>query len=144
MADHVKNKLRLAATDLDLSISAVLVTEVEKEGAITVPARTLAELVRELPDGNISLEVIGGRLEVRFQKGHHIIAGTPAEEFPSLPEMNTNKAIRVLAGDVLRMIRKTLFAVSKDETRPALNGVLWETQGDAMVMVATTYIVICP
>lgn len=136
-ADHVKNQLRLAATDLDLSISSVLVTEVEKEGAITVPARTLAELVRELPEGNISLEVIGGRLEVRFKKGHHIIAGTPAEEFPSLPEMNTAKAIRVPAGDVLRMIRKTLFAVSKDETRPALNGVLWETQGDAMVMVAT-------
>jgi len=136
-ADHVKNELRLAATDLDLSISSVLEIQVDKSGAITVPARTLAELVRELPEGNISLEVIGGRLELRFKKGHHIIAGTSAEEFPSLPEINLNKAIRVPAADLLRMIRKTAFAVSRDETRPALNGVLWETQGEAMVMVAT-------
>jgi DNA polymerase-3 subunit beta len=110
---------------------------VEKEGAITVPARTLAELVRELPEGTIYFEVIGGRLELRFKHGHHIIAGTPAEEFPSLPDVNLKKAIRMPAADLLRMIRKTIFAVSRDETRPALNGVLWETEGESMVMVAT-------
>jgi DNA polymerase-3 subunit beta len=135
--DHTKKQLHLAATDLDLSLSSVIDLQVDKSGSITVPARTLAELVRELPEGNVNLEVIGGRLEIRFKQGHHIIAGTPAEEFPSLPDVNRNKAIRVPASDLLRMIRKTMFAVSKDETRPALNGVLWETQGDSMVMVAT-------
>lgn len=135
--DHLKNTLQLSATDLDLSLSAELETPVSKDGAITVPARTLAELVREIPEGKIDFEVIGGRLELRFKHGHHIIAGTSAEEFPSLPEINLKKAIRLPASDLVRMIRKTIFAVSKDETRPALNGVLWETQGEAMVMVAT-------
>lgn len=135
--DRLKNTLQLSATDLDLSLSAELETPVSKDGAITVPARTLAELVREIPEGNIDFEVIGGRLELRFKHGHHIIAGTSAEEFPSLPEINLKKAIRLPASDLVRMIRKTIFAVSKDETRPALNGVLWETQGEAMVMVAT-------
>lgn len=135
--DHVKNKLQLSATDLDLSLSAELDTPVSKDGAITVPARTLAELVREIPEGSIDFEVIGGRLELRFKQGHHIIAGTSADEFPALPEVNLKKAIRLPASDLLRMIRKTIFAVSRDETRPALNGVLWETQGESMVMVAT-------
>lgn len=136
-ADQVKKRLRLAATDLDLSLSAEFEVSVDKGGAITVPARTLAELVRELPEGKVSFEVIGGRLELRFAHGHHIIAGTPAEEYPGLPDINLKKAIRLPAGDLLRMIKKTIFAVSRDETRPALNGVLWETQGDSMVMVAT-------
>ena len=135
--DHLKNTLQLSATDLDLSLSAELETPVSKDGAITVPARTLAELVREIPEGKIDFEVIGGRLELRFNQGHHIIAGTSADEFPSLPEVNLKKAIRLPASDLVRMIRKTIFAVSRDETRPALNGVLWETQGEAMVMVAT-------
>lgn len=136
-ADEVKNHLLLAATDLDLSLSSELDVAVDKPGAITVPARTLADLVRELPEGKVQLEVIGGRLELRFKHGHHIIAGTPADEFPARPDVNLKKAIKIPAKDLLRMIRKTIFAVSKDETRPALNGVLWETQGDSMVMVAT-------
>ncbi len=136
-SDHLKNTLQLSATDLDLSLSAEIETPVSKDGAITVPARTLAELVREIPEGTIDFEVIGGRLELRFKHGHHIIAGTSADEFPSLPEVNLKKAIRLPASDLVRMIRKTIFAVSKDETRPALNGVLWETQGESMVMVAT-------
>ena len=136
-ADPLKKKLILAATDLDLSMSSEFETPIDKEGAITVPARTLAELVREIPDGIIQFEVIGGRLELRFANGHHIISGTSADEFPSLPEVNLKKAIRIPASDMLRMIKKTLFAVSRDEARPALNGVLWETQGDSMVMVAT-------
>jgi DNA polymerase-3 subunit beta len=135
--DHVKNCLHLSATDLDLSLSAELETPVSKDGAITVPARTLADLVREIPEGTIQFEVIGGRLELRFKQGHHIIAGTSAEEFPSMPDVNLKKAIRLPSSDLLRMIRKTIFAVSRDETRPALNGVLWETQGESMVMVAT-------
>jgi len=136
-ADQVKKRLFLAATDLDLSLSAELEVTVDKAGSVTVPARTLADLVRELPEGNVSFEVIGGRLELRFAHGHHIIAGTPSEEYPALPDVNLKKAIRMPAADLLRMIKKTIFAVSRDETRPALNGVLWETQGDAMVMVAT-------
>ena len=136
-ADQVKKRLHLAATDLDLSLKAEIEAQVDKPGSITVPARTLADLVRELPEGTVYFEVIGGRLELRFASGHHIIAGTPAEEFPSLPEVNLKKAIRIPAADMLRMIRKTLFAVSRDEARPALNGVLWETEGDSMVMVAT-------
>jgi DNA polymerase-3 subunit beta len=136
-ADQAKGTLLLAATDLDLSVSSNLDVAVDKEGAVTVPARTLADLVRELPEGKVQVEVIGGRLEIRFKQGHHIIAGTTADEFPALPEINLKKAIRIPAKDLLRMIKKTIFAVSRDETRPALNGVLWETQGDAMVMVAT-------
>ena len=141
--------LSIAATDLDLSIRTQVPAAVEKKGRITVPARTLAEITREWPEAELSIEVqddrlkLSGRLgDADSSEGAYSLAGMEAEEFPSMPtaldgiSLNLGGA-EAEAGVLVDMINKTSFAVSRDDTRPVLNGVLWRIDTQGMEMVAT-------
>ena len=141
--------LSLAATDLDLSIRTQVPAAVEKKGRITVPARTLAEITREWPEAELSIEVqedrlkLSGRLgEAESSEGAYSLSGMDADEFPNMPTALDGVSL-VLGGDeaeanvLVDMINKTAFAVSRDDTRPVLNGVLWRIDAKGMEMVAT-------
>jgi DNA polymerase-3 subunit beta len=131
------DKIELGATDLDLSVTCGLAAKVGKGGATTVPARTFAEMVRELPEEDVSVTVTNNRMEIRSGRGVYKISGIPADEFPKLPTLPMAGEV-LLPGEQLRMmVRKTAYAVSIDDTRPALNGILWQTDGEGMHMVAT-------
>ena len=141
--------LSLAATDLDLSIRAEIPAAIEKKGRITVPARTLAEITREWPDAELSIEVQDDRLKLSgrlgkadSKKGVYSLSGMAADEFPNMP--TSLEGVGLTLGDdeadtsvLVDMINKTVFAVSRDDTRPVLNGVLWRIDGQGMQMVAT-------
>ena len=141
--------LSLAATDLDLSIRAEIPAAIEKKGRITVPARTLAEITREWPDAELSIEVQDDRLKLSgrlgkadSKKGVYSLSGMAADEFPNMP--TSLEGVGLTLGDdeadtsvLVDMINKTAFAVSRDDTRPVLNGVLWRIDGQGMQMVAT-------
>lgn len=127
----------LAATDLEISISTRMEIKPDKPGAITVQAKTFAEIIRELPETELTLSSESNRIEVSTKTGHFKISGIPADEFPKIPEYNSAKEIRISGRDFVKMVRMTSFAVSVDESRPALNGILWQTSGDKMIMVAT-------
>lgn len=142
--------LKLAATDLDLSIRTEVRAAVDRTGRVTVPARTLAEITREWPEAEIEIELNEGRLILSGRlggadsgEGRYSLAATSPDEFPEMPRTLEGVTVDFTAdgdldGDLLaRMIDKTSFAVSRDETRPVLNGVLWRIDGDGMVMVAT-------
>ena len=129
--------IMFAATNLEISISTVLEMKVEEAGSLTVHAKTLTDIIRELPETEITVSADKNRLVMLTKTGEFKISGIPGDEFPRIPEYNTAKEIRLPAGDFVNMVRKTSFAVSQDESRPALNGVLWQTSGDKMVMVAT-------
>lgn len=150
LLDCQEDRLVLCATDLDLSIRTRVVAAVDTPGRITVPARTLAEITREWPESAIDLVLDDGRLvlsgplgEGAGGEGRYALPSTPAEEFPEMPEdlqglRLSFQAETPLDGAVLRtMIDKTSFAVSSDETRPVLNGVLWRIGPEIMTMVAT-------
>ncbi len=140
--------VRLSATDLDISIHCGLQASVEVPGATTVPARKFAEIVRELPNEAVVLTAEEGRVTLQRQggaEGTYTLMSVPAEDFPELPgevegpEMTFPEAEgasedRHVLGD---MIFRTAFAVSRDETRPVLNGVLWQVGEGRMTMVAT-------
>lgn len=129
--------LQLAATDLDLSVSCKIPAKVTKAGTTTIPARTFAEMVRELPDEDVVVNVTGNRMEIKTGRGVYKISGMPAEEFPKLPAMPPSGENRI-PGDLLKsMVRRTVYAASVDPTRPALNGILWQANGKGMHMVAT-------
>ena len=141
--------LSLSATDLDLSIRTEIPAVVEKRGRITVPARTLAEITREWPEAELSIEVqddrlkLSGRLgEADSSEGAYSLSGMEADEFPNMPTSLEGVSLE-LGGDegdasvLIDMINKTSFAVSRDDTRPVLNGVLWRIDGQGMQMVAT-------
>ena len=137
LVEALENKLKISATDLDISITASIDCTVTKKGAAALPARILFEIIKELPEAEISVETSGSRVELKVPNGSYKIASVPPEDFPKLPAVNTKKEIKIQAGDLVSMIRKTTFACSDDETRPALNGVLWQTKGEKMQMVAT-------
>jgi len=130
-------EISLSATDLDLSISTSLPGKVTKPGMTTMPARTFAEIIRELPGEEITCTEQNNRMEIKAGHGVYRISGMSADEFPKLPEIKGAGKAKIPVSQLVEMVKKTVYAVSVDETRPALNGVLWQASGNSMHMVAT-------
>lgn len=130
-------RLEIAATDLDLFVTCSIPAKVSKAGSSTVPARHFAEMVRELPEGDVAINVTSNRMEIRAGQGIYRISGMPADDFPKLPALPGAGEVMVPGDQLSGMVHRTSYAVSNDDTRPALNGVLWDTNGDTMHMVAT-------
>lgn len=127
--------VELAASDLELGIKTVVVATVIEPGAITVPAKKLDQIVRELPFDDVTLETkANDRVEIVSGAARFMLAGLDAEEFPPIADMG-NKHIDFEAGVAKDAIRKTLYCVSTEETRHFLNGVYLELE--ALAMVAT-------
>lgn len=135
--ESLDDKIKVSATDLEVSISITLECGVSKKGVAVLPGRILFDIVKELPEAEISFEGTSNRVELKVPNGSYKIACAAVEDFPKLPTVNVKKQIEIDGNDLVSMIRRTTFACSKDETRPALNGVLWSTKGDLMTMVAT-------
>ncbi len=131
-------ELHVSATDLDLAVSSEHACEVLKEGALAVSAKHLYEIVRSLPEQQVTLKKASNNyLEVRSGPSEFRIVGLPAEDFPALPRFDKVPFVSVAPADILEMIERTQFAVSNDETRYNLNGVFFEPAGGAVRMVAT-------
>ncbi|RKX26616.1 MAG: DNA polymerase III subunit beta [Candidatus Zixiibacteriota bacterium] len=137
LIEALESKLKISATDLDISITVSMDCKVTKKGSVVLPARMLSDIIRELPESEITVETSAQRVELKVPNGSYKIAAVPPEDFPKLPSVNTKKEISINSPDFIAMVQKTTFACSSDETRPALNGVLWQTNGDRMQMVAT-------
>jgi DNA polymerase III subunit beta len=130
--------IRLSGTDLDIAVSTEVAADVDAQGAITIPARKLQEIARELPPSPVKIASAGEqRITLDCGRSHFKILGLPRDEFPSFPAVRFNESWRVRAGDLKKLIHHTSFAVSTEESRPILNGVLWELRPERMRMVAT-------
>jgi DNA polymerase-3 subunit beta len=130
--------LHVSATDLDLSVSSEHPCELLKEGAVAVSAKHLYEIVRALPEQEVSLKRAGNNyLEVRSGPSEFRIVGLPAEDFPALPKFEKVAFVDVVPAELLEQIERTAFAASTDETRYNLNGVFFEPQGPILRLVAT-------
>ena len=130
--------VRLSGTDLDIAVSTEVQADVEAQGAITVPAKKLSEIARELPPSPVRIAAAGEqRVTLDCGKSHFKILGLPRDEFPSFPSVRFNEAWRIRSGELQKLIAHTAFAVSTEESRPILNGVLWELRPELMRMVAT-------
>jgi DNA polymerase-3 subunit beta len=133
-------KLELAATDLEVGIRGAQPAKVQKPGTLTISARKLYDIVRELPDETISLEATSNAyLDLRCGRARFTLAGTDAEEYPSLPDFAPGRMVRLQAAVLSQMIEGTMYAASQDETRYNLNGVYFEVLPETgrIRMVAT-------
>src|SRR5919204_6339199 len=130
--------IRLSGTDLDIAVSTEVAADVETSGAITIPAKKLSEIARELPPSPVKIAAAGEqRVTLDCGRAHFKILGLPRDEFPSFPAVRFNESWRVKSADLQKLISHTSFAVSTEESRPILNGVLWELRPERMRMVAT-------
>jgi DNA polymerase-3 subunit beta len=130
--------IRLSGTDLDIAVSTEVAADVEAPGAITIPAKKLSEIARELPPSPVKIASAGEqRVTLDCGRSHFKILGLPRDEFPSFPAVRFNESWRIRSGELQKLISHTSFAVSTEESRPILNGVLWELRPEMMRMVAT-------
>ncbi len=129
--------LVITATDLDLSIRVVCNAEVRQGGALTVLAKKLHDIVRLLPEADINFKLGGGeRLTLTCEKAVFKIVGLPQDNFPTIPAF-TGKKVRLKASTLSEMIRRTIFAITQEESRYALGGALLRLSPDHLQMVAT-------
>ncbi|HVI29365.1 DNA polymerase III subunit beta [Hansschlegelia sp.] len=118
--------LKLQATDLDLEIVETTPAEVTQAGATTVPAHTFYDIVRKLPDGSqVSLEMGGerGTLVIRAGRSRFTLQTLPDSDFPDLAAGELPVRFQIASADLRRLIDKTQFAISNEETRYYLNGI---------------------
>ncbi|HMT13648.1 MAG TPA: DNA polymerase III subunit beta, partial [Aestuariivirga sp.] len=121
-----KDVVRLIATDLDIEIVETVAAEVAREGAATVPAHMLYDIVRKLPEG-AQLELDqgpdGSRVNIFAGKSRFALQALPPEDFPDLASGEMANSFAVPVSDLKALIEKTRFAISTEETRYYLNGI---------------------
>jgi DNA polymerase-3 subunit beta len=127
----------MSGTDLDVAVRVRVPAEVTEPGSLTAPGRKLQEITRELPDQPVEVSTRSDQIELKCGRSHFKLNGLPADEFPALPSVGFGEGWAVKGGDLHRLIHHTAFAVSTEESRPILNGVLWELRSGEMRMVAT-------
>ncbi len=127
-----KSALHLKATDLDLEIVESIAAEVSPGGSTTVPAHMFYEIVRKLPEGSqVVLEASGDRavLAIRAGRSRFTLQTLPDSDFPDLAAGEMTHKFKLAAGDLKRLIDKTQFAISTEETRYYLNGIYLHVVG---------------
>jgi DNA polymerase-3 subunit beta len=132
------SEVRLTTTDLDVGVRGSFEAQIEKEGATTLPARRLFTIIRELPSSEIQFDVDGkNAASIRSGQSFFKILGLPEEEFPPLPKFDDSKVVTMRQKDLRDGLRKTSYAISTDETRYVLNGVLFSFKDNKLTLVAT-------
>ena len=130
--------LRLSATDLYLSVTSTANAEIKNGGTIALAARTLFEIVKSLPEGEVSLQVVGNHAaEIRSGKVRFKIPGMPGADFPALPSPGSAEFAALDVEELGRLISLTHYSMSSDETRPHLACALFEGDGKTVRMVTT-------
>jgi DNA polymerase-3 subunit beta len=138
LVETTERGIRLSGTDLDMAVSTEVIADVESQGAITIPAKKLAEIVRELPSAPVRVSTTGEqKVTIECGRSRFRLLGLPRDEFPSFPAVKFADSWRIRSGELQKLIAHTAFAVSTEESRPILNGVLWELRPEQMRMVAT-------
>jgi DNA polymerase-3 subunit beta len=133
-ADHIT----LTGTDLEVSIRCVVPqVDVEKEGVVLLPADKLSQIVRELADETLAIELTEGAVNIQGEGTHFRIYSQDPSEFPPVPQFDGQPDVIVTVGVLRRLMETTAFAAARENTRYAINGVLWERKGKKLQLVAT-------
>ena len=139
LIEATEESLILTTTDLDIGVTSKISIKPQITGAITIPAKKFLDIIKELPDGEtISVSVKKNNL-VNIECGKSVfkIMGLPKEEFPQLPEFKDKDSLTLQQKKLKAMLRLTGFAISHDESRYVLNGVLFVIKPTHIRLVAT-------
>ena len=131
-------KTTLRTTDLELTIDLEISVSIEEEGSAAVPLKQLYDITSELPETRITIIVDNkNKTEIKTNSGSYDLMGKQKEEFPATPKIDETKKINIPGKTFRNIIESTLFAVSKDDLKPSLTGVLFSFNETGITAVAT-------
>ncbi len=129
LLETTDNGVEVSATDLEIGFKAHLEAQVEKTGALALPARKFYEIVKDFPMEVIHLEEREPQWVTIFGEGEEVVfrlAGLPAEDFPALPDVDGTTLVEIPGGTLAEMVSKTIFCVATEESRFLLSGIYVE------------------
>lgn len=130
--------LQLTAYDLELGIQCRVPAVIEQQGALTVPARLIAEMLSTLPESEIEISMDEQNVvNVKCQSSNYMLLGLPPEEFRPLPEIPDDQSFEISQAALQEIIRHIIFAISSDESRSTLTGSLFVLSGNEIKVVST-------
>ena len=133
-----EGRLRFSATNLDVSITTSTdKVEIKQAGRVAVPATKLVPFVRSLRPGKVTFALTGKQVKLDGGKSRLTENTMNVDEYPALKDLVEKDGLDIEAGVLIDMINETNYAVSRDETRPALMGILWEIRPENLTLVAT-------
>jgi DNA polymerase-3 subunit beta len=132
-----KNKLRIASTNLEVSVSQKIAAKIDEEGSISIPARLINELISNLKPGQMDLIAQKETLEIKTPDFESTLSGMNTSDFPSVPQSVGADSIIFPYESFQSALSKILYSVSTDETRPILTGVLFIIKSDETILVST-------
>ncbi len=132
-----KGELIISATDLEIGIIVSIPAVVEKEGEVTVLAKTFFDFLSSFNKEKITLEQKDTNLYLKGEKTKATFQTTPKEDFPKIYDKKGEKITEVEGEKIKKELRNVVFSASQDSGRPALSGVLLEKEGTGVIAVAT-------
>ena len=133
-----RGRLKLAATDLDISISAWIGAKIDEEGATTVPSRLIGDFVSQLPPATVAIEVPGNGRQLRLEcaRNEATVNAMDSEDFPRIPELRDGVTLSFDPRALRRAIERVEFAAATDDSRPVLTGVHVKSDGTRLTLAA--------
>jgi DNA polymerase III subunit beta len=137
--ETVKGKLLMKATDLELSISTWIGSDVKAEGKVTAPAKQLAEFVNSIPEEKIDMVLVKQNFNISTSNNNASFNTMPYDDFPAIPTVKDKESmlIRINKGDLITAINRVAFAAATDDIKPVLTAIKMEIEGGMVSFVAT-------
>ena len=131
------NEIKLTTYDLEIGIEYIIECDIKEQGSTVVNAIMFSEIIRKLPDTEIEITVNENNLlEIECEGSHYKLATMNPDEFPELPKIEIENSVEIEQNVLKTMIRKTIFAVSTEESRPIFTGCLMEVENNKLNLVA--------
>ena len=138
LVDSKEDKTTLRTTDLELTIQSEIPSSLEEPGVAALPLKTLLDITNELPEVRLTITVDDKyRTTIETDLGKYDLVAKPPEEFPETPQQKTPEQLDIPGKTLKEIINATTFAVSKDELKPALTGVLFQVSPSGITAVST-------
>lgn len=137
--DLLNDVLTMTATDMDISLTVTMQVKGEEDGRIAIPGKRLLDTVRALPETSMTftIDTTANKIQINTGTGEYGLTGENAREFPPVPQFKGKEQFIIETGTLKKLIHRTAFAVSADELRPAMMGVLFQSSGVEIKAVAT-------
>lgn len=132
-----KEGITLVGSDIDVCIETKVDADVLEEGKVVIDSKIFGEIIRKLPNSDVRIEIIqDDTVQITCEKSVFNVVFMNADEFPSIPKLDIAKELKVPQNILKNMIKSTSFAIAQDETRPILQGILFEVKEKKLNLVA--------